>query len=83
VSRLLAGVLCVAAMPAAADAAIKVREGDVNHWIEHYQRERQPRQPAQRAAANPAIESDMRKSARVHMIRAVERRDRCSEKWTA
>jgi len=47
-------MLCVAAMPAAADAAIKVREGDVNHWIEHYQRERQPRQPAQTAADQPA-----------------------------
>ena len=27
---------------AAADAAVKAREGEINHWIEYYQRDRQP-----------------------------------------
>ena len=28
------------------DAAIRAREGDINHWIEYYRKNQQPPQPA-------------------------------------
>jgi hypothetical protein len=38
--------LLLAPALAAADAAVRAREGEINHWIEYYQRERQPLPPA-------------------------------------
>jgi len=38
-------LLCVLPALAAGDAAVKAREGEINHWIEYYQRDRTP-QPA-------------------------------------
>ena len=47
----LIGAILALTLPAAAparaekDAATKAREGDINHWIEYYQKNRQQSQP--------------------------------------
>ena len=50
--RLLAALFCALPGLAVGDAAIRAREGDVHHWIEHYRRERQP----QEAAADKTVQ---------------------------
>ena len=52
--RLLAACFCALSGLAVGDAAIKAREGDVRHWIEHYRRERQPQEAAPEKAVQPA-----------------------------
>jgi len=39
---ILALTLLAAPAPAEKDAATKAREGDVNHWIEYYRKNREP-----------------------------------------
>ena len=43
-------LLCAGPAFAGDDAAMKAREGDINHWIEYYQRERQAQRPAKAGA---------------------------------
>lgn len=49
-SRAALLVLLLTPTLAVADAAVKAREGEINHWIEYYQRERQALPPARPAA---------------------------------
>lgn len=56
-------VLCAclhAPQAALADAATKAREGDINHWIEYYRRDRSPRpeRPARDDAQRPQVRQD-------------------------
>jgi hypothetical protein len=37
---LLSAVLLLAPIAAHADAAVKAQEGEINHWIEYYEKER-------------------------------------------
>ena len=48
-------LLLLAPALAGADAAIRAREGDIGHWIEYYQRDRQPQ-----AASRPARQEPQR-----------------------
>lgn len=43
-------LLCAAPALAGDDAAMRAREGDINHWIEYYQRERQAQRPSKPVA---------------------------------
>jgi len=60
VKRLLAALVCALPGLAGGDAAMKAREGDIHHWIEHYRRERQT-QPA--AAEKPVQPSGPERAA--------------------
>jgi hypothetical protein len=53
-NRLLAALVCVLPASAVGDAAVKAREGEIRHWIEYYQRERQP--PAERRKEAPVAQ---------------------------
>lgn len=53
-SRLAVLLLLVMPSLATADAAVKAREGEINHWIEYYQRDRQPQQSLPSAAQDSA-----------------------------
>ncbi|MGH8632402.1 MAG: hypothetical protein ACREU7_16765 [Burkholderiales bacterium] len=53
-SRLPVLLLLVAPSIAAADAAVKAREGEINHWIEYYRRDRQTKEPPRPAAQEGA-----------------------------
>lgn len=56
---LLGLLLMTAALPAVADkdAAVKAQEGEINHWIEYYRKEREPAG----ARSTPAAEDEREK----------------------
>lgn len=71
-SRLLIALLCAAPAMAAGDAAIKAQEGDIRHWIEHYQRERQAR-PEARTAGEQAPNAQTGRAAPAAQERETKR----------
>ena len=53
----------LAAMPARAekDAATKAQEGEINHWIEYYRKDRQQPQPVAPAPKGAVVEEEREK----------------------
>jgi hypothetical protein len=63
-------LMLLAATPTRAekDAATKAREGDINHWIEYYQKNRQQTQPvapAPQGAAEKGKEQEKSRAAEI------------------
>ena len=58
---LVALTLLAAPAPAEKDAATKAREGDVNHWIEYYRKDREQSQPVAPVPQGAVVEEGMGK----------------------
>jgi len=58
---IVALTLLAAPAPAEKDAATKAREGDVNHWIEYYRKDREQSQPVAPAPQGAVVEEGMGK----------------------
>ena len=58
-TRAVLALMLLVAAPALAekDAAMKAREGEINHWIEYYRKDREPA-PASPAAKRNGVAAD-------------------------